>query len=58
MELKIPAGQTMIIYGEVIGDITISGGGVLILYSNAHHDLEFEDVKLIPQGRDFEENKE
>ncbi|MBB6445859.1 type IV pilus modification PilV family protein [Bacillus benzoevorans] len=54
IEVVIPEGQTMIINGEVIGDIKISGGGTLIIHSNSYNSVEFKDIKLISQGRVFE----
>lgn len=57
IELYIPEGQTMIINGEVLGDITIIGGGTLIIHSNTYNQVEFKDIKLIPQGRAFDDSK-
>lgn len=53
IELYIPSGETMIINGEVIGDITIIGGGTLILYPEPDNRVKFSNVSLSPQGRDF-----
>lgn len=57
IDVVIPEGQTMIINGEVIGDITIIGGGTLIIHSDSDSLVEFKDIKLNSQGRTFEERK-
>lgn len=54
IELTIPKGQTMIINGEVIGDITIIGGGTLIVNPQPFNQIEFQDIKLNIVGREFD----
>ncbi|WP_071395927.1 hypothetical protein [Bacillus tuaregi] len=51
IDIHVSKGQTVTINGEVIGDLTVSGAGKLIINSKASQEIVFSDISLIAQGR-------